>query len=77
MNKPFRSNVPSSHRTNALAHYQPGFEVQVEDDFVTNVESIKPLHNDNTSVNQASNSLFIQSGRSRNNKTARSPGSID
>ena len=38
--KYFSSNVPSTHRTQGLAH-QPGYEVPLGD-FVTGVDSIRP-----------------------------------
>ena len=55
----YSSNVPSTHRSNALTHRAPGYEIAV-DDFVTNVESIKPVNENTGSAYQAnSNSLFI------------------
>ena len=60
------SNVPSSHRTNVMMHHEAGFELPINEDFGTNVESIKASPQDQTSAKEGSNSLFIQSGRSRN-----------
>ena len=62
--KNFFSQVPSTHRSVHKDRQEVGRELPPED-FVSNVEPIRPLPlDDNLSACQNSNSLFIQSGHS-------------
>jgi len=48
--KQYCSNVPSTNRSNAMTIHQPGYEIAVDVDFDTNVESIKLAQLDNGSA---------------------------